>query len=98
MGDELTAWDRPAFVKSMLRGAVQARGARVRTSVLMKHWAPLALLVGALCAGAQSISPGRVEGTVLSLTGDPIRKAAVRLEGASENGRTAANYIRTSDD
>jgi protocatechuate 3,4-dioxygenase beta subunit len=72
------------------------------------RWFPLALLFGVSFAAAQNTplpapiaDPGqkiRVEGTILSVNGDLIRKATVRLQGgASQPGQPPTSYIETTD-
>ena len=72
------------------------------------RWFPLVLLLGAPFAAAQNTpSPAttdaeakkvRVEGTVLSLSGEVVRKATVRLQGGpAQPGQGPANYSETSD-
>jgi hypothetical protein len=64
-------------------------------------WFPLALLLCASFAGAQSDGNQetiRVEGTILSLNGDLVRKATVRLQGgASQPGQPPTTYSESSD-
>src|ERR1051325_5700288 len=54
------------------------------------------LLIPLLAAGAFAQSSARIEGTVLSETGDPLRKAIVRLQMISGRGATS-NYTGTTD-
>lgn len=65
------------------------------------RWFPLALLLSASLANAQSEATQktiRVEGAILSLTGDIIRKATVRLEGTGgQPGQPPINYSETTD-
>jgi len=65
------------------------------------RWFPLAVLLGASFAGAQSDAnqkTARVEGTILSLNGDPVRKATVRLQGlATQPGQPPTAYGETTD-
>jgi hypothetical protein len=65
------------------------------------RWFPLALLLSASLAGAQSDAnqkTARVEGTVLSLNGDLVRKATVRLQGtAGQPGQPATAYSESTD-
>jgi protocatechuate 3,4-dioxygenase beta subunit len=76
------------------------------------RWFPLALIFGASFTpaqntpsspptGAATADPGqkiRVEGTILSLNGDLVRKATVRLQGgASQPGQPPTSYIETTD-
>lgn len=74
----------------------------------MRWFPPLTLLLGASFAAAQNTpSPTtpaeptqkiRVEGTILSLNGDLVRKATVRLQGgASQPGQPPTSYIETTD-
>jgi len=72
------------------------------------RWFPLALLFGASLAVAQNTPPtanapdtgqnSRVEGTVLGLNGDPVRKATVRLQGTfSQAVQLPITYSETTD-
>ena len=65
------------------------------------RWFPLALLLCAPFAGAQSDAnqkTGRVSGTVLSLNGDMVRKATVRLQGTGgQPGQPPVSYSETTD-
>jgi len=70
------------------------------------RWFPLALLFGASFAAAQSTAApadsgqkkARVEGTVLSLNGDLVRKATVRLQGnGGQPGQPPVSYSETTD-
>jgi hypothetical protein len=65
------------------------------------RWFPLALLLCASFANAQSDAnqkTGRVSGTILSLNGDPVRKATVRLQGlATQPGQPPTAYSETTD-
>lgn len=71
------------------------------------RWFPLALLFGASLAVAQNTPPtataldagqtSRVEGTVLGLNGDPVRKATVRLQTFGQTVRLPITYIETTD-
>ena len=72
------------------------------------RWFPLALLFGASLAAAQNTpSPAtpdaeqkkiRVEGTILSLNGEAVRKATVRLQGAAgQPGQPPTSYSETTD-
>ena len=65
------------------------------------RWFPLALLLGASFADAQSDANQkaiRVEGTVLSLSGDMVRKATVRLQRtAGQPGQPPVSYSETTD-
>jgi protocatechuate 3,4-dioxygenase beta subunit len=76
----------------------------------MRFFLPLALLFGALVAVAQNASAPaatadsgqkiRLEGTILSVNGDMVRKATVRLQGtSSQSGQPAqpTSYIDTTD-
>jgi protocatechuate 3,4-dioxygenase beta subunit len=51
--------------------------------------------------GAATAEPGlkiRVEGTILSLNGDTVRKATVRLQGtATQPGQPPTSYVETTD-
>ncbi len=47
---------------------------------------------------ATNQKPARVEGTVFSLNGDPVRKATVRLQGgAAQPGQPATTYVEAAD-
>ncbi len=73
------------------------------------RWFPLTLFLGTLLASAQTTpqtaAPAgteqkkiRVEGTILSLSGDAIRKATVRLQGNfSQAGQPPTTYSETAD-
>ena len=72
------------------------------------RWFSLALLAGAFIGAAQNTpSPAatgdagqkiRVEGTILSLNGDLVRKATVRLQGsAAQPGQPPNNYSESTD-
>ena len=65
------------------------------------RWFPLALLLSASFAGAQpdaSQKTTRVEGTILSMNGDPVRKATVRLQGGGgQPGQPPVSYSEASD-
>ena len=72
------------------------------------RWIPLALLFGALFAQAQNTPPPavpggseqkiRVEGTILSMNGEAVRKATVRLQGMSaQPGQPPSSYSETTD-
>jgi protocatechuate 3,4-dioxygenase beta subunit len=65
------------------------------------RWFPLALILCAPFASAQSDANQktiRVEGTVLSLNGGPVRKATVRLQGTSaQPGQTPTSYSEATD-
>ena len=48
--------------------------------------------------GPTNEKPARVEGTIQSLNGDPVRKATVRLQGgAAQPGQPATSYVETAD-
>jgi protocatechuate 3,4-dioxygenase beta subunit len=73
------------------------------------RWFPLALLIGSALAVAQNtpstaVNPDaekkkiHVEGTILSLNGEAVRKAAVRLQGiVAQTGQSPANYSESTD-
>ena len=64
------------------------------------RWFPLALLLCASFARAQSdpAQKVRIEGTILSLNGDLVRKATVRLQGAGgQAGQSPVSYRETTD-
>ena len=65
------------------------------------RWFPLALLLSASFAAAQSDANQktiRVEGTVLSLNGDLVRKATVRLQGiGGQPGQPPVSYSDITD-
>jgi protocatechuate 3,4-dioxygenase beta subunit len=73
------------------------------------RWFPLAWLIGAALAVAQNTpstaaTPDpekkkiRVEGTILSLNGEAVRKATVRLQGAApQPGQLPASYSESTD-
>jgi hypothetical protein len=73
------------------------------------RWFPLAWLIGAALAVAQNTpstaaTPDtekkkiRVEGTILSLNGEAVRKATVRLQGAApQAGQLPASYSESTD-
>ncbi len=74
----------------------------------MRWFPPLTLLLGASFAAAQNApSPAatadsaqkiRVEGNILSLNGDLVRKATVRLQGTpSQPGQPPTSYVETTD-
>ena len=71
----------------------------------MRWFPPLPLLLSVSFAAAQNTpSPAdpaqkiRVEGTILSLNGDPVRKATVRLQGGtSQAGQPPVSYSEASD-
>jgi protocatechuate 3,4-dioxygenase beta subunit len=74
----------------------------------MRWFTPLTLLLGVSFAAAQNTPPPaitadapqkiRVEGTILSLNGDLVRKATIRLQGgASQLGQPPTSYIETTD-
>lgn len=71
------------------------------------RWFPLTLLFGVSFAAAQNASTTtapdsgqtiRVEGTVLNLNGDRVRKATVRLQGGgSQPGQPPTSYVEATD-
>jgi len=72
------------------------------------RWVPLAVLFGALFANAQNTPPPaapagseqkiRVEGTILSMNGEAVRKATVRLQGTGgQPGQPPSSYSETTD-
>jgi protocatechuate 3,4-dioxygenase beta subunit len=64
------------------------------------RWCPLALLLCASFASAQSDAQktARVEGNILSLNGDLVRKATVRLQGTpGQPGQPLVSYGETTD-
>ncbi|MBZ5672881.1 MAG: carboxypeptidase-like regulatory domain-containing protein [Acidobacteriia bacterium] len=71
------------------------------------RWFPLALLLGAFLADAQNTplpaantdsgQKVRIEGTILSLNGDLVRKATVRLQGTGGQPGQPTSYIETTD-
>jgi protocatechuate 3,4-dioxygenase beta subunit len=72
------------------------------------RWIPFALLFGALFANAQNTpllaAPAgseqkiRVEGTILSMNGEAVRKATVRLQGTGgQPGQPPSSYSETTD-
>lgn len=65
------------------------------------RWFQLALLLCASLANAQSDGSQksiRVEGTILSVNGDLVRKATVRLQGGpSQPGQLPTSYVETTD-
>lgn len=65
------------------------------------RWFPLALLLYASFACAQSDANQkaiRVEGTILSLNGDLVRKATVRLQGTGgQPSQLPVSYLETTD-
>ncbi len=65
------------------------------------RWFPLALVLCASFASAQSDAGQntiRVEGTILSLNGEAVRKATVRLQGTGgQPGQPPVSYIETTD-
>jgi hypothetical protein len=62
---------------------------------------PLILILGACIAGAQPAADQKsihVEGTIVSLNGDAVRKATVRLQGAVlQPGQPPGMYSETTD-
>jgi len=72
------------------------------------RWFPLALLFGASFTAAQNLPPSaatsdsqqkpiRVEGTILSLNGEGVRKATVRLQGTvAQFGQLPTNYSEST--
>jgi protocatechuate 3,4-dioxygenase beta subunit len=90
------ACDRPAWSGP----ALHARSSFFTSGMLTLLWAPLALLLaGALVLGGQSRPPSPlIEGNVFSVSGEPVRKATVRLEGTGEHGIAPARYSRVTDD
>ena len=62
---------------------------------------PLTLILGACIAGAQPAADQKsihVEGTIVSLNGDAVRKATVRLQGAVlQPGQPPGMYSETTD-
>src|SRR4051812_42307865 len=73
------------------------------------RWFPLALVVLTSLAAAQNVpappaAPDadqkkiRVEGNIFSLSGEPVRKATVRLQGGpTQPGQPPTSYSETSD-
>jgi len=73
------------------------------------RWFPIAVLCGAALAAAQSTLPAattpdsekkkiRVEGSILSLNGEAVRKATVRLQGTIvQSGQLPTSYSESTD-
>src|SRR5258708_5242158 len=61
----------------------------------MRRWIAVLVLGGSIAAGQ---STGRIEGHVLSQSGEPVRKATVRLQGnAPSAAARSITYIEVSD-
>jgi hypothetical protein len=75
------------------------------------HWFALLTVVATVAvaqqpqpaAGVANQKPIRLEGRVVGLSGEPVRKANVRLQAGGpaipvQNGQGAASYSQTTDD